>query len=196
MLDLTEKIKQLPEPHEFLRRIEILKEAQTLIHGSSVYDVTEFTHDGKSIRYGAYDDGSGNEFGIVLVPEGSLVWGYDHESAYNFFNDYDPLLPDPTFEGIPAELSYLLTIKELAWDFEYKTNENDPDRLFASVAFWRLTNDSEWNNSPTFIYDKSKYDDGGFKYFFKKINNFSYEDFAEREELEPEQIDKIKHLFI
>lgn len=195
MLDLLEKIKQLPEPNEFMRRIEVLHHAQTILHDSSSYNVTEFVHEGNAIRYGSYDDGSGNEFGIVITPEGSLVWGYDHESEYNSFNDYNPLLPDATFNGIPQELEYLLSLPELAWDFDYKLSKDDPDRLFASVAFWRLTGDESWSNSPTFKYDKSKYDDGGFKYFFKKISNFEYEAFAERESVEPEQEKIIKPLF-
>lgn len=172
MSNLTEKIIHIPEPKEFLRRLRNISYSSEKVAQSDDYMTTEieYSENDKALCI-KYDDGSGNEYTVVVTKEGVFVWGFDHESEHSIYNQEVELENQEVLQDVPEQFSWVLTEKTFSWD-----SPEDNPHILATIAFWS-TDNKTWNYSPK-LENFDEYDDGGFKYFFKHIINYSSEKYV------------------
>lgn len=86
-----------------------------------------------------WEDGAGNEARLVLVPETQqvIIYGYDHESAMNF---YDTDVEQKVFSGFPDNLKAIIDNSGFQWDWD-----EDTDTVYATVGYW--FGNGTWNDS-------------------------------------------------
>lgn len=87
--------------------------------------------DTPELKWAFWEDGSGNEGRLILLPETkqAIVYGYDHESELNFFDD--DVEKQKVFNQFPDSLKTLLNNGDFNWDWD-----EDSDFVYATVGFW------------------------------------------------------------
>lgn len=177
MSDTQELLENIPAPQVLLDRVDAFRQALRVLTGSeeeSYYHIIEIdAPNGEKVPYVSYDDGSGNLFGLIITQEGSLLWGYDHESSFNTYSEDESTT---VLDGVPEALGWILTDQDTTWNHQF--SDDDP-KLYATVALWRLADEDTWSYNVEHVSKLDDYDDGGLSYFFESLVDFNVESFLD-----------------
>lgn len=194
MTTIVEKIETLPQPEEFLRRLENIKTSAAVVHSEDYSaDVIAYGSD-KIAHWTKWEDGSGGEYTVVNTKEGVFVWGYDHESEHNAYANDVAAKDQEALQNVPEQFSWIITQSEFNWG-----GPDDAPHIYATLAFWSTDNET-WQYSPQLTqYDE--YDDGGFSFFFKHVINYDSSEYIKYlnhmyQELNEDEIVRVEEIFV
>lgn len=122
-------VTALPTYEELEKRVEYLK----TINSDLVTVVEE-----ENYIWAKVENGAGDEGVIILMPDNDIaaIYGYDHESDLNFYDEIGYDEKQKVFNDFPTGLKQIIESKDLRWSFE-------PNFTYATAGFWLENN--TWN---------------------------------------------------
>jgi hypothetical protein len=131
MSNFEQSVKELPSYDVLAERYDFLKQFE----GDEVF----FDESNPDYKWVRWENGSGDEGTLVLFAdkEHALIYGYDHESDLNFYNNPEE---QKVFTDIDEPYQNLVADKSpLAWEWD------DSGFIFATSGFWLV--DGSWQYS-------------------------------------------------
>ncbi|MFJ5231090.1 hypothetical protein ACIQBJ_14495 [Kitasatospora sp. NPDC088391] len=133
-------------------------------------------------------NGSGDEYSLVLTPDGVFARGFDHESPMSPYRTA-PLAPWPgLLDTVPAV--FRPQVEEPAFC--------DDGVLRATVCFWRETHDTAWRTGDLAPLPPGQVDDGSAGWLFDVLaagTPEAYQEFAEDYYETTVDLDAVRHVF-
>ena len=157
-------LELFPNPTELRKRAILFDKINSVLGIEQTVFSENFNNQGYE-RY-FWEDGAGNEANIIFKadgvnPEAVLVYGYDHESIFNYYDSDNKQI---VFDGVPESFLPLLENGSLVWSWDTGSEK----KVYATTAIWRDKNDNEWHINPEFVKQaEDEQENGGFNYFFK-----------------------------